>query len=195
MARLSGSPVVGLPVGVEVSPTSLAMQVNGPGLNAVSRTVIINHTARDVPVQIAPDETGYFGWPSGTLTAPACGGLPIMVRFAGGEGPGSYRTSVRIAAGQGAEFTVPVVAVSASRPVSAPAGRGVQAAGGLTGRELEIMLLVARGNTSRQIGTALFISPRAVEMHVQGSLLKLGCRTRAEAVSRLAELGTLPPAA
>ena len=55
------------------------------------------------------------------------------------------------------------------------------------------MLLVARGNTSRQIGETLFISPRTVEMHVQGSLLKLGCRTRAQAVRRLAELGTLPP--
>jgi DNA-binding CsgD family transcriptional regulator len=54
------------------------------------------------------------------------------------------------------------------------------------------MLLVAQGNTSRQIGQALFISPRTVEMHVEGSLLKLGCRTRAEAVGRLAELGTLP---
>jgi len=73
------------------------------------------------------------------------------------------------------------------------AGRGARPAGGLTGRELEIMLLVARGNTSRQIGQALFISPRTVEMHVQGSLLKLGCRTRAQAVRRLADLGTLPP--
>jgi DNA-binding CsgD family transcriptional regulator len=72
-------------------------------------------------------------------------------------------------------------------------GREARTAGGLTGRELEIMLLVARGNTSRQIGEALFISPRTVEMHVQGSLLKLQCRTRAEAVRRLAELGTLPP--
>ena len=67
-----------------------------------------------------------------------------------------------------------------------------RAAGGLTGRELQIMLLVAGGNTSRQIGEALFISPRTVEMHVEGSLLKLGCRTRAHAVRRLAELGTLP---
>jgi DNA-binding CsgD family transcriptional regulator len=67
-----------------------------------------------------------------------------------------------------------------------------RAAGGLTGRELEIMLLAAGGNTSRQIGEALFISPRTVEMHVEGSLLKLGCRTRAHAVRRLAELGTLP---
>jgi DNA-binding CsgD family transcriptional regulator len=54
------------------------------------------------------------------------------------------------------------------------------------------MRLVVRGNTSRQIGETLFISPRTVEMHVQGSLLKLGCRTRAQAVRRLAELGALP---
>jgi len=37
--------------------------------------------------------------------------------FEGGDSPGSYRTSVRIVAGQGAEFTVPViVTVSASGP-------------------------------------------------------------------------------
>jgi DNA-binding CsgD family transcriptional regulator len=30
-------------------------------------------------------------------------------------------------------------------------------------------------------------------MHVQGSLLKLGCHTRAQAVRKLTELGTLPP--
>jgi DNA-binding CsgD family transcriptional regulator len=77
------------------------------------------------------------------------------------------------------------------RPRAGAVGRRARAAG-LTGRELEIMLLVARGNTSREIGEALFISPRTVEMHVQGSLLKLQCRTRAEAVRRLAELGTLP---
>jgi DNA-binding CsgD family transcriptional regulator len=100
--------------------------------------------------------------------------------------------------------SVPALAAPHSLPAqrergdTAPAGRGARGPGtpgGLTGRELEIMLLVARGNTSRQIGVALFISPRTVEMHVQGSLLKLGCRTRAEAVRRLAELGTLPPVA
>ena len=79
------------------------------------------------------------------------------------------------------------------KPRAHGAGRGPRRAAGLTGRELEIMLLVARGNTSRQIGETLFISPRTVEMHVQGSLLKLQCRTRAQAVHRLAELGTLPP--
>jgi ATP/maltotriose-dependent transcriptional regulator MalT len=51
------------------------------------------------------------------------------------------------------------------------------------------MELVAQGLTSRDIGGFLFLSPRTVEMHVQNSLDKLGCRTRAEAVRRLAELG------
>jgi uncharacterized lipoprotein NlpE involved in copper resistance len=105
------------PVGFEVSPASLAMQVKGLGRISASRTVILNHTASDVAVQIAADTTGYFDWPSGTLTAPACGGLPITVTFEGGDAPGSYRTSVRIAAGQGTQFTVPViVTVSASGP-------------------------------------------------------------------------------
>ena len=97
------------PVGVEASPACLAMQVKGLGRIAVSRTVILNHTASDVAVQIAADTTGYFDWLSGTLTAPAYGGLPITVTFEGGDAPGSYRTSVRITAGQGAEFTVPVI--------------------------------------------------------------------------------------
>jgi|SRR5690348_15137729 len=132
MAQLSGSAMADsggdvaalelaeLPVGVEVSPALLARQVKGLGVSAASRTVILNHTASDMPVQIAPDTTGYFDWASGTLTAPAHGGLPIIVTFEGGRAaPGSYRTSVRITAGQGAEFTVPViVAVLAAGPVT-----------------------------------------------------------------------------
>lgn len=65
-------------------------------------------------------------------------------------------------------------------------------AAGLTGREMDVMQLVAQGNTSRQIGSALFISPRTVEMHVHSSMQKLRCRTRAEAVRRLTELQALP---
>lgn len=59
---------------------------------------------------------------------------------------------------------------------------------GLTSRELGVMQLVAQGDTSRQIGHTLYISPRTVEMHVRSSMQKLQCRTRAEAVRRLTEL-------
>ncbi len=71
-----------------------------------------------------------------------------------------------------------------------PSSRRVTA--GLSSRELDVMQLVALGNTSRQIGHTLFISPRTVEMHVQSSMQKLQCRTRAEAVRRLTELQALP---
>ena len=67
--------------------------------------------------------------------------------------------------------------------------RSRSAPGGLSGREVEVMRLVAMGCTSKQIATELFLSPRTVEMHVQNSMTKLDCRTRAEAVRHLAELG------
>ncbi len=62
---------------------------------------------------------------------------------------------------------------------------------GLTRRELEVIQHVAHGLTSREIGRTLFISPRTVEMHVGSALTKLDCRTRAEAVQRVAKLGLL----
>ncbi len=62
---------------------------------------------------------------------------------------------------------------------------------GLTRRELEVIQHVAHGLTSREIGQALFISPRTVEMHVGSALTKLDCRTRSEAVQRVATLGLL----
>jgi DNA-binding CsgD family transcriptional regulator len=80
--------------------------------------------------------------------------------------------------------------LGAAAPGRAPR-KPPRALAGLTARELDVMVLVAGGNTSREAGAALFISPRTVEMHVQGCLLKLGCRTRAEAVRKLTELGAL----
>ena len=65
-------------------------------------------------------------------------------------------------------------------------------AAGLTSREMDVMQLVAQGNTSRQIGHTLFISPRTVDMHVRSSMHKLHCKTRVEAVRRLTELKALP---
>ena len=65
---------------------------------------------------------------------------------------------------------------------------------GLTRRELEVLQHVARGQTSREIAHLLFLSPRTIEMHVGSALLKLDCRTRAEAIRRLSDLGLLETA-
>jgi ATP/maltotriose-dependent transcriptional regulator MalT len=57
---------------------------------------------------------------------------------------------------------------------------------GLTPREVQVLRLVGDGFTSREIGQRLYLSVRTVEMHVRNGVAKLGCRTRAEAVRRLA---------
>jgi DNA-binding CsgD family transcriptional regulator len=62
----------------------------------------------------------------------------------------------------------------------------VAAAGGrlrLSGREREVMTLVASGMQSGEIAERLFLSPETVKSHVHNSLGKLGAHTRAHAVA------------
>jgi ATP/maltotriose-dependent transcriptional regulator MalT len=65
------------------------------------------------------------------------------------------------------------------------------AGGGLSRREVEVVRLVAMGHTNREIARELFLSPRTVEMHVGSILVKLDCRSRADAARRASELGLL----
>lgn len=52
----------------------------------------------------------------------------------------------------------------------------------LTGREIEVLGLVADGKTSRQIGDQLYISENTVKNHIRNILDKLGLHSRNEAV-------------
>lgn len=58
----------------------------------------------------------------------------------------------------------------------------------LTPREQEVLGLVAEGLNSAAIGQRLAISAATVRTHVEHAREKLGARTRAEAVARLAEM-------
>lgn len=52
----------------------------------------------------------------------------------------------------------------------------------LTGREIEVLDLVADGKTSRDIGDLLYISENTVKNHIRNILDKLGLHSRNEAV-------------
>jgi predicted ATPase/DNA-binding CsgD family transcriptional regulator len=95
---------------------------------------------------------------------------------------------------EGYALTVPeAVAVAATvsplpgDSLNAPAsGRIV-----LTGREQDVLRLLAAGQTNREIAAALFIAPRTVSWHVSAILSKLGVTTRREAVDRARAVGYL----
>ncbi len=59
----------------------------------------------------------------------------------------------------------------------------------LTPREVEILTLLARGLSVKQVATRLRIGPRTVETHIGKLYRKLGVRNRVQAVSRATALG------
>jgi DNA-binding NarL/FixJ family response regulator len=55
--------------------------------------------------------------------------------------------------------------------------------GGLTARELEVLVLVAQGKTNRAIANELFISEKTVASHVSHIFTKLGVASRSAATA------------
>jgi DNA-binding CsgD family transcriptional regulator len=80
-----------------------------------------------------------------------------------------------------------VLAAAGSR--SAPAPRAWPA--GLTDREVEVLRLIARGRSNREVGERLFISAKTVGRHVENLYAKTGVSSRAAAALFAMEHGLL----
>lgn len=101
--------------------------------------------------------------------------------------PGMLRDAVRAThAGQG--FFSPTVAgrLSAALRDDAPAHEH-----GITPREREVLVLVARGRTNKEMAAQLGISPRTVETHRENLMRKLKLRTVADLTRYALEHGLL----
>lgn len=79
----------------------------------------------------------------------------------------------------------PAVASVVARSV----GGGLPAEATFSGREREVVRLVARGSSNRQIAAALFISESTVKFHVRNAMRKVGVARRSELAYRALSAG------
>jgi len=63
---------------------------------------------------------------------------------------------------------------------------------GITRREFEVLELIARGMSNREIAGQLYVSENTVKTHSSRVFDKLGARRRTQAVQLAKELGLLP---
>ena len=61
----------------------------------------------------------------------------------------------------------------------------------LTGRQLEVLQLLASGKSARDIGTKLYLSQATVRNHIRALLQGLGAHSQLEALARAREFGLL----
>ena len=77
------------------------------------------------------------------------------------------------------------------RPATVPRAAATAPAG-LTGREVEVLRLVARGLSSKQIAQRLVISPKTARNHIEHIYAKIGASSRAGASLFAMQHGLLP---
>jgi HD-GYP domain-containing protein (c-di-GMP phosphodiesterase class II) len=95
------------------------------------------------------------------------------------------RTGVRAGAYDG-EAVECVLTAAGARP-----RRRAEGIAGLSPREIEVLRLLARGRTKRQVAKELVIAPKTADAHAQHIYAKLGVTTRAGATLFALEHGLL----
>jgi HD-GYP domain-containing protein (c-di-GMP phosphodiesterase class II) len=74
-----------------------------------------------------------------------------------------------------------------------PSRRAAQTSPGLTPREIEVLKLVARGRSAKDVARLLAISPKTARNHIQNIYAKAGVATRAAATLYALENGVITP--
>ena len=105
--------------------------------------------------------------------------------------PESLIDAVRVVARGETFLSARAMTTLASRTTIAPPEPPRSSLDVLTGREREVVLLVARGLTNEQIAARLVISPLTAKTHVNRAMTKLGARDRAALVVTVHTSGRL----
>ncbi|KFK91321.1 LuxR family transcriptional regulator [Streptomyces sp. JS01] len=157
----------------ELDPDVVLMDLRMPGGGGVA--AIAELTRRGARAKVLVLTT--YDTDSDTLPAIEAGATGYLLKDAPRE---ELFAAVRAAA-DGRSVLSPAVASRLMTRVRTPAAD--PAASALSAREREVLVLVARGTTNREIAAELFISEATVKTHLTHVFAKLGAKDRAAAVA------------
>jgi DNA-binding NarL/FixJ family response regulator len=173
-------------------PDVVLMDVRMPDLNGIEATR-----------QLCADDNGVEGVRVLILTTFDLDEYVYAALRAGASGfllkdtrPGDLLAAIRVVA-DGEALLAPsvtrrLIAAFAGRPEVTTVLPGVLAS--ITGREREVLALIARGLSNAEIMEALHLSLATVKTHINRLLAKLGARDRAQLVIIAYETGVVSPA-
>ncbi|MFB8087666.1 response regulator [Streptomyces sp. NPDC055992] len=172
--------VEGVEMAARLDPDVVLMDLRMPGGGGVAAiTELTRRGARSKVLVLTTYDTD-----SDTLPAIEAGATGYLLKDAPRE---ELFTAVRAAA-EGRTVLSPAVASRLVSAVRAPAAGGNET---LSAREREVLTLVARGTSNREIAAGLFISEATVKTHLTHLFAKLGVKDRAAAVAAGYDRGIL----
>lgn len=183
----AGDGIEGLSVIARSDPDVVIMDIRMPGLDGLQATKrLVEHSTERPRILVLTtfdlDEYVY-----GALRAGASGFLLKRVP------PAELIDAVRIVAG-GESLVFPAATRRlVERYATTPDKRLAKALERLTDREQEVLRLVARGRSNREIADELYVGRETVKSHVTSVLTKLGVRDRTQAVVAAYESGFVTP--
>jgi DNA-binding NarL/FixJ family response regulator len=166
-----------------VRPDVALLDIRMPGLNGIEATSLLAGPTVANPVAVVVITTFDIDeYVHGALRAGAKG---FLLKEAG---PQLIGEAVRAAA-NGDALISPQITARLLGEFSRPARKVRQPFTPLTGREEDVLALLATGLTNIEIGERLFLSLGTVKTHIAGILTKLGLRNRVEAAMWAYESG------
>lgn len=172
--------VAGVEMAVRLDPDVVLMDLRMPGGGGVAAiTELTRLGARSRVLVLTTYDTD-----SDTLPAIEAGATGYLLKDAPRE---ELFTAVRAAA-DGRTVLSPAVASRLVSRVRTPVPSGSET---LSAREREVLALVAKGTSNREIAAGLFISEATVKTHLTHVFAKLGAKDRAAAVAVAYDRGIL----